>query len=62
VTVDPEKKEAFEEIFAGIKLGHVGFVTESPTFCVHSSNGSLIIEEDIHELKACWKKPFGELI
>ena len=61
VTVDPERKEAFEEIFSGMKIGRVGFVTESPSFCIHSSEGSLIIEEDIHDLKACWKKPFGNL-
>ena len=61
VTVDPERKEAFEEIFSGMKIGRVGFVTESPSFCIHSSEGSLIIEEDIHDLKACWKKPFSNL-
>ncbi|MEE9612789.1 MAG: AIR synthase-related protein [Desulfatiglandales bacterium] len=61
VTVDPEKKEAFEELFAGMKIGHIGFVSESPTFRVLDGTDSWIIEEDILELKDAWKKPFGNL-
>ena len=62
VTVNPIKKEAFEKIFEGMKIGKAGFITESPLFRVRDRNGDLIIEEEIFQLKDCWKRPFGELI
>jgi len=61
VTVDPEKKEAFEQIFAGMKIGRVGRTTESSLFCIGDAKGRRIIEEDVLELKDCWKRPFGGL-
>jgi phosphoribosylformylglycinamidine synthase len=62
ITVPPEKKETFEELFAGIKMAQVGIVSESPRFCVRDGRGEAIIEEDTSTLKNSWKKPFGELI
>jgi phosphoribosylformylglycinamidine synthase len=62
VTVDPEKEAAFKEIFEGMKAARVGLVTESPLFCITGTHGDRLLEEDIHELKAAWKKPFGDLI
>jgi len=62
VTVNPIKKDAFEKIFSGMKIGEAGFITESPFFRVRDRNGDLIIEEEIFQLKDCWKRPFGELI
>jgi len=62
VTVDPEKQKTFEEIFAGMKINQVGSVTESPIFRVLGEEGSLIIEEEVFQLKECWNRPFGGLI
>ncbi|MDY6972681.1 MAG: phosphoribosylformylglycinamidine synthase subunit PurS [Thermodesulfobacteriota bacterium] len=62
VTIAPEKKDGFERIFSGMKLGRVGVVTESPLFCIRDAGGETIIEENQNELKDCWKRPFGELI
>jgi phosphoribosylformylglycinamidine synthase len=62
ITVPPGKKEMFEELFAGIKMAHMGIVSESPRFCVRDGRGEAIIEEDISTLKNSWKKLFGELI
>ena len=62
VTVDPEKKDGFEAFFTGMKTGCLGSVSESPFFRVRDRGGSLIIEEEIGQLKACWEKPFGGLI
>jgi len=62
ITVPPEKKEMFEELFAGIKMAQVGIVSELPRFCVKDGRGEAIIEEDTSTLKNSWKKPFGELI
>jgi len=62
VTVDPEKRKDFENLFLETMIGHVGFVTESPLFRIGHKNDSWIIEEDILKLKDSWEKPFGELI
>jgi phosphoribosylformylglycinamidine synthase len=62
LTVDPGKKNLFEKIFQGMKLGLIGAVTESPLFRVKGRGGTTLIEEDVMQLKACWKRPFGGLI
>ncbi|MFC1867729.1 phosphoribosylformylglycinamidine synthase subunit PurS [Thermodesulfobacteriota bacterium] len=62
VTIDPAKQEAFEKLYVGMKIGCAGIVTKSPLFRISGKDGSRIIEEDIFELKECWKRPFGGLI
>jgi phosphoribosylformylglycinamidine synthase subunit PurSL len=62
VTVDPEKKRAFEKHFSGMKMGCIGRTTEDPLFRVKARDGDWIMEENIHELKEWWKEPFGHLV
>jgi phosphoribosylformylglycinamidine synthase II len=62
VTVDPSKKEAFEAQFSGLKVGLVGRTTESPLFRVQNGQGTLIMEENVLDLKAAWKSRFGHLV
>jgi phosphoribosylformylglycinamidine synthase II len=62
ITVAPEKKKDFEEKFSGMKLGRVGFTTESPGFVIRDITEKAVINEDITDLKASWMKPFGELV
>ena len=62
ITVAPEKKEVFENIFSGMKIEQVGLVTESHYFSIRDAKGEAIIEEDVFALKDSWKKRFGELI
>ena len=62
LTVTPDKKDRFEEIFCGMEIGQIGVVTESPRFSIKDSNDTDIIEEDQGVLKDCWKRRFGELI
>ena len=62
VTLSPEKKERFEEIFTDMDKGLIGSVTEKPRLSVKDSKGRIIIDEDIGKLKESWKKPFGDLI
>jgi phosphoribosylformylglycinamidine synthase subunit PurSL len=62
VTVDPQKKQAFEAHFSGMQMGCIGRTTEPLFFRVRSRGGDLIIEEPVHELKEWWKKPFGHLV
>jgi phosphoribosylformylglycinamidine synthase len=62
LTVDPKKKDQFEKIYTGMKVGLIGTVSESPLFRVTNSRGETLIEEDVMQLKACWEKPFGGLV
>ena len=62
LTVDPKKKDLFEQIIKGMKVGLIGAVTESPLFRVKGRGGTTLIEEDVMQLKSCWKRPFGGLI
>jgi phosphoribosylformylglycinamidine synthase len=61
ITVDPAREQAFREIISGMKGNCVGMVTDSPRFRIRGGNEAVILEEDIHDLKACWKAPFGGL-
>ncbi len=61
VTVSPEKKGRFEEIFSGLKTVQTGRINESQQMVVYSDKGVPIIDEEISRLKNCWQKPFGEL-
>ncbi len=62
VTVDPAKKEKFEEFFNKLNTGLVGKVTGSNIFRISGMSGTEIMNEDVFELKNCWLKTFGGLI
>jgi phosphoribosylformylglycinamidine (FGAM) synthase-like enzyme len=62
VTIDPEKRKAFEGIFDGLKFGHVGMVMESPLLRIRDGDGGPIVEEEIAQLKDCWNRAFGGLV
>lgn len=62
ITISPDKRAGFEEIFSGFTIGLAGYVTDSSLFSVKNNRGETIIEEDVIQLKNAWKMPFGELI
>jgi phosphoribosylformylglycinamidine synthase len=62
VTVAPERQKAFEKIFSDMKINNIGVVTESSMLRVRGSQGALIIEEEVSQLKDNWNRPFGGLI
>jgi phosphoribosylformylglycinamidine synthase len=62
VTIDPAHRENFEEIFKGLPFACVGYVTEEPELIIKGSDNKTIINLSVRELKAAWKKPFGDLI
>jgi phosphoribosylformylglycinamidine synthase len=61
-TVSPENTTRFEELFAGLKWSRIGVVASSSRLRVTGTRGKSIIDEEIADLKACWKEPFGDLI
>jgi len=62
VTVDPAHGEAFESIFKGTPCARVGAVTEQPELVVRGGGRKTILSVPAKDLKAAWKKTFGDLI
>ena len=62
VTVDPAKQETFEKIFEGMPVSCVGQVSEKKNLLIRGIDGKTILDVPLQELKAAWKKPFGDLI
>jgi phosphoribosylformylglycinamidine synthase len=61
VTVDPVKKDAFEDATKGMKAACIGRTTDKPRFSIKSGRDRPMIEEDIFQLKTGWMEPFGDL-
>jgi phosphoribosylformylglycinamidine synthase len=62
VTVNPERKEAFEKLFEFMPVACVGVIKEAPLFQVQRGIGELIIDEEVSGLKKAWNTRFGGLI
>jgi phosphoribosylformylglycinamidine synthase len=62
ITIDPENRKIFEEIFKGLPYVCIGTVTHELDFIVTGIDNRPIIKIPVQELKDAWKKPFGELI
>jgi phosphoribosylformylglycinamidine synthase subunit PurSL len=62
VTVDPRNQDAFEQRFSGLPFARIGAVTEDRRFILKGIEGKNLVDLHIKDLKAAWKKPFGELI
>jgi phosphoribosylformylglycinamidine synthase len=62
VTIDPENRKPFEEIFTNHVWATIGTVTETPEFIIEGIEGRTLMQIPVQELKAAWKKPFGDLI
>ncbi|MEC7839501.1 MAG: AIR synthase-related protein, partial [Chlamydiota bacterium] len=60
ISVAPDLAEQFEEAMKGCVYGRVGEVREDTMFVVNGVEGSLIVSEDIRELKKAWKRPLSE--
>ena len=62
MTVNPEHRAAFENIFHGTDCACVGTVTEIANLVVRGLEQETIMTVAVRDLKAAWKKTFGELI
>jgi phosphoribosylformylglycinamidine synthase len=62
VTVDPENKDRFEDLFADQPCSNIGRVTQDSAFTLAGLDGRPIISLTVEELKSAWKKPFGHLV
>ncbi len=62
VTVAPENKASFEELFSGLPAACVGAVTETQRLVVRNGSGNPLMEEPVGGLKEAWQGPFGGLV
>jgi len=62
VTIDPEKQDVFEQVFKDLAFACIGTVTGGNDFIVKGIDGQVLVDVTLHELKAAWKSPFGDLI
>ncbi|MBW2514866.1 MAG: phosphoribosylformylglycinamidine synthase, partial [Deltaproteobacteria bacterium] len=62
LTVDPEKRASFEEIFKELPCACIGSVIETPELKIMDMDGRPLIAMSVSELKKAWKGPCGALI
>jgi phosphoribosylformylglycinamidine synthase len=62
VTIDPENTNRFEGMFRNLPCACIGNVTETPEVLIRGTDGTRIVRASVKDLKAAWKRPFGDLI
>jgi len=62
VTIDPEKKGAFEDVMGGLDYACIGRVSHADMLRVSGIDGKIILNEKTGDLKGAWEEPFGGLI
>jgi len=62
VTIDPKHRSSFEALLAGLPCACIGKVATGPDFVVNGLDGKPVIHVPVSELKAAWKRHFGELV
>jgi phosphoribosylformylglycinamidine synthase len=62
VTIDASHRRDFENLFEPTTCACIGTVTASPQFEIKGLDQTTIISVAVSDLKAAWKKPFGDLI
>ncbi|RJP82893.1 MAG: phosphoribosylformylglycinamidine synthase [Desulfobacteraceae bacterium] len=62
VTIDPKNRQAFEKLFQDLPAAMIGTVTDTGKLVINGINSQKIISLSVQDLKAAWKRPFGDLI
>ncbi|MFC1615883.1 AIR synthase-related protein [Patescibacteria group bacterium] len=60
VTVDPNKKDEFENLMNGLKIAQIGVVTEDQNFIIKGFNGDDIIKTNVPNLDDYYRKTFKQ--
>ena len=59
VTVRPEHREAFEDLFSGRPAARVGEVTAEPVLSLTGLGGGEVVRAELDELKQAWQEPLA---
>lgn len=62
VSIDPQNKERFENIFGFSTYGCIGAITENPDLEIIGLDNKTIFKSSIFDIKTAWKNTFGDLI
>ena len=62
VTIDPEHRLSFEALIDMLPHACVGTVSSGTDLAINGLDGKPIIRVPVPDLKAAWKRPFGELV
>jgi phosphoribosylformylglycinamidine (FGAM) synthase-like enzyme len=57
VEVAPENIESFEKTLDGVAFAEIGSVTGDKELIIHGTDGSVILDAGINELKEAWQQP-----
>ena len=57
IEIEPKHQDAFENYMAGVPIGCLGTVTETPEFVINGITGRRIVETSIDTLKSAWQTP-----
>ena len=57
VEVEPQHRDAYENHMAGVPIGCLGAVTDTPEFVIKGRAGHRIVETSIDILKSEWQTP-----
>ncbi|MFO7577389.1 MAG: AIR synthase-related protein [Pelovirga sp.] len=61
VTVHPEQRTAFEQLFAQQSCALIGTVTAAPELIIHDAAGQPLLRSPIAQLKSAWQAPLKEI-
>jgi phosphoribosylformylglycinamidine synthase len=62
VTIAPSHQEVFEKMFRGLPCRQIGIVTQTPELKISGLEGDAMVSLSVAELKAAWKRPFGDFV
>ena len=57
VEIEPQHRHTFESHMAGVPIGCLGTVSDTPEFVIKGKNGRSIVETSIDILKSAWQAP-----
>ena len=57
VEIEPQHRQAYETHMAGVPIGCLGTVTDTPEFVIKGRTGHLILETSVDILKSAWQTP-----
>jgi phosphoribosylformylglycinamidine synthase len=62
VSIDPNKKDVFEDAMDGLDCACAGRVRDDDVFSIAGASGEVMVKERVGVLKEAWKRPFGDLV
>ena len=59
VEIEPQHQHTFESHMAGIPVGCLGTISDTPEFVINGKTGRSIVDTSIDILKSAWQAPLS---